>query len=177
MKSRVYLILSNIANKVCQRYWDRDTWSEIIGFLVIGCKSIHHAIICSLSFSFYVCPALAVFFSIIAFNFLREVLDPSSSGNVTRDPQRVFGYSAHYNPPYNGPDYGQQYYNHPAPPVPPPRPVAPYVEPVEPVEFDDGKPPGYSRGEDYDGYDDSYKKKYDGGDERDVTSPRPTYPA
>jgi len=49
----VNLILSDIANTVCERYWDRDTWSEIIGLLVIACKSIHYAIFCSL-ISFYV---------------------------------------------------------------------------------------------------------------------------
>lgn len=123
------------------------------------------------------CPALATFFSIIAFNYLREVLDPASAANVTRDPQRVFGYSAHYNPPYNNPGYNQHYYNYPAPSGLPPQNPASFVEPSEPVEADDGKPPGYTRGRDFQDYDDSYKKNYDeGGDERDVTSSKTPYP-
>ena len=60
MNRRVNSIHSNIANTVCVRYWERDSWSEIIGFLVIACKSILHAIFCSL-ISFFVVQHLPFF--------------------------------------------------------------------------------------------------------------------
>jgi len=141
------------ARDFCRRYYDRDSWSLIVGFLILT--------------------ALGIFFSLIAFSYLRQMLDPSSPGNVIREPQRSGHYPAHYNPPYGAPGYnpayGQDYYNYPAPAGPPPSGA--YPGPPGP-EYDT-KPPGYTG----DGWEDMQKKKH--GDEesgpsgeRDLASPK-----
>lgn len=104
---------------------------------------------------------LGIFFTIIAFSYLRQMLDPSSPGNVIRDPRRSAVHPTHYNPPYGSAGYNPGYFNYPAPSGPPPLP-----------EYD-GKPPGYTG----DGWEDMQKKNRDeesGGPsgERDVGSPR-----
>lgn len=99
------------------------------------------------------------------------MLDPSSPGNIIRDPQRSGFHSARYNPPYGAPGYnptyGQGFYNYPAPAGPPPSGAYP------PPDIDDGKPPGYTGN----GWEDGPKKRP--GDEesgpsgeRDLASPR-----
>ena len=115
------------------------------------------------------------------FNYLRQTLDPSSPGNVTRDPQRVFGFTPQYQPPYGPPppDRGSRpdYYNYPGPSVPPPH------DNDQEMHGYDNKPPGYTR-DGFEGYDDLQKgdDKIQGNDpqdgsgsrgERDVTSPNP----
>ncbi|KAF9452105.1 hypothetical protein P691DRAFT_756708 [Macrolepiota fuliginosa MF-IS2] len=85
------------AASLCQHYWDRDSWQEIVAFLVTT--------------------VLAFFFSAVAFSYLRQVLDPSSIVNASRAPSygaRNAAYPPpHYNPPYNG-QYNQPYYGQPA---------------------------------------------------------------
>jgi len=136
------------AKAFCNRYYDRDSWSLIVGFLILT--------------------GLGIFFSIIAFSYLRQMLDPASPANIIRDPQRSGFYPAHYNPPFGASaGYAQDYYNYPAPAGPPPSGA--YPGPPEP-EYDT-KPPGYTG----DGWEDMQKKGRDeegGPSERDVASPK-----
>ncbi|KXN83819.1 hypothetical protein AN958_01056 [Leucoagaricus sp. SymC.cos] len=79
------------ANQLCHHYWDRDSWQDIIAFLVTT--------------------LIATFFSSCAFAYLRQMLDPSSTANASRVPSyaaRNGNYPSHYNPPYNA-GYGQYY--------------------------------------------------------------------
>lgn len=116
------------AQDFCSHYYDRDSWSLILAFLILS--------------------GLGIFFSFLAFGYLRQMLDPSSPANVMRDPQRSGAFPAHYNPPYGyNTGYGQGYYNYPAPAGPPPSGA--YANPP-----DDGKPPGYTG----DGWEDMQKK-------------------
>jgi hypothetical protein len=90
------------------------------------------------------------------------MLDPSSPGNVIRDPQRSGFFPAHYNPPYGAPGYNPAYgqgYNYPVPAGPPPS----GLYPAPPV---DGKPPGYTG----DGWEDMQRKSPI--DEEDGTGPK-----
>jgi len=143
---------SSDARNFCNTYYDRDSWSLIVGFLILT--------------------GLAVFFSLLSFSYLRQMLDPSSPGNMIRDPQRSGFHSVHYNPPYGAPGYnptyGQGPYNYPAPAGPPPLGAYP-----GPPGTDDGKPPGYTG----DGWEDGLKKRPDDEEsgpsgERDVASPK-----
>lgn len=94
---------------------------------------------------------LGIFFSLIAFSYLRQMLDPSSSANVIRG-QRSDVYPSHYNPP--------RFY--PAPPGPPPSDAYP-----GPPDSEYTKPPGYTG----DGWD-TRKKNHDEEsiDETDVAT-------
>ncbi|KJA21274.1 hypothetical protein HYPSUDRAFT_55552 [Hypholoma sublateritium FD-334 SS-4] len=115
------------AQQWCQNQWDRDSWSDIVAFLIIT--------------------TLATFIAAIAFAFLRQLLDPTSPANQSRAPSS--GVPAHYAPPYpsynphpNNPSYPG--YNNPsAPPYAPPAgpPPGRFGAPEE-----EGKPPGYVRG-------------------------------
>ncbi|KAF8177662.1 hypothetical protein BJ912DRAFT_930248 [Pholiota molesta] len=147
------------AQSWCQAQWDRSSWSEVVSFLITS--------------------VLAAFFVAIAFSYLRQVLDPTSAANASREPQRTgagnFNYPSPYNPPYGGaPGYYPAY---PAPAGPPPGADAFVAPPYDP----EGKPPGYIRGEDYKGADGDAKKggygwagedevHGEGPSERDVTS-------
>lgn len=78
------------AQFVCQREWERDSWQEIVGFLIIS--------------------LLACFFWAIARGYLRQVLDPSSPVNASRAPSHAVRhdgappyYQAPYNPTYHPP--------------------------------------------------------------------------
>ncbi|KAF8961418.1 hypothetical protein BDZ97DRAFT_1211293 [Flammula alnicola] len=104
----------------CRDAWDRDSWSEVVAFLLTS--------------------LLAAFFSAIAFSYLRQVLDPASPANASREPaqHRMGAFPSHYNPPYN-PNGPAPYYSYPAPAGPPPSNA--FVAP--PYEAD-GKPPGTS---------------------------------
>jgi len=149
------------ARAFCNRYYDRDSWSEIVGFIILS--------------------MIAIFFCLIIFNYFRQSLDPSNPGNVTRDPQRVFGFTPQYQPPYGPPPnsgYRPDYYNYPGPAAPPP-----HDNIREGPEYDT-KPPGYV-GDGYEGYDDLRKgdqvkgnEPQDGSGlrgERDVTIPNTPY--
>ena len=129
---------------------------------------------------------LALFFAAVVFGFLRQLLDPTSAVNLTREPaaQRMgmgANYPSHYNPPYGAPgNYYPNYPAYPAPAGPPPGTDAFVAPPYDP----EGKPPGYIRGDDYKGPVGDSKKSNDGGygwaehdevhgegpSERDVTS-------
>lgn len=83
---------TNDANDLCQRYWDRDSWQDIVAFIFTT--------------------LIALFFSSCAFAYLRQMLDPSSPANAARAPSyahRMGDYPSHYNPAYNA-GYGQGYY-------------------------------------------------------------------
>jgi len=142
----------------CRRYFDRDSWSLFI--------------------SFFVLTALAVFFSLVALSFLRQVLDPSSAANVVRGP-RQRGPNPNYPSHYNGPYHPQTDYNS----FPYPGPNGFRNDAFVPPYDADGKPPGYVRGDDKDhNYGDRgslYKGDDDEGHgqtgERDVTSPKTGY--
>ncbi|PPQ67843.1 hypothetical protein CVT24_003149 [Panaeolus cyanescens] len=137
----------------CTRSWNRGSWSEILAFLIIS--------------------LLAAFLTAVAFNYFRQVLDPTSPANVSREPQqqRMDAYPSHYNPPYNPfapPPPNQPYYPYPPPAGPPPGQNADaFIPPY------DNKPPGYVRGDDYKGgYGEMNKTDRDdeGPSERDVTN-------
>ncbi|KAF9045279.1 hypothetical protein BJ165DRAFT_1476496 [Panaeolus papilionaceus] len=135
----------------CNRSWDRGSWSEILSFLIIS--------------------LLAVLLASIAFNYFRQVLDPTSPANVSREPrqERMDAYPSHYNPPYNpfAPPPNQPYYPYPPPAGPPPgQNTDAFIPPY------DNKPPGYVRGDEYKGgYGDMNKDDHDDGpSERDVTN-------
>lgn len=155
----------------CKNAYDRDSWSEIVGFLITA--------------------LIAAFFASVNFAFLRQVLDPTSPANMLREPgaQRNGAFPTHYNPPYGG--GGSNYYPSYAPPAgPPPRRqnTDAFVPPYAAGPDAEGKPPGYVRGDDYKGpgYDSTKKSLErheqedeqgygwaagrDGPSERDVTS-------
>ncbi|KAF5325475.1 hypothetical protein D9619_010065 [Psilocybe cf. subviscida] len=161
----------------CNRAYDRDSWSEILGLLTTT--------------------GIAAFFASVNFAFFRQVLDPTSPANMLREPgaQRNGAFPTHYNPPYGGgggygappnPNYFPSY----APPAGPPpgrQNTDAFVPPYAAGPNAEGKPPGYVRGDDYNGPGfDSTKKSLerheeegqgygwaaqrDGPSERDVTS-------
>ena len=129
---------------------------------------------------------MAVFFSVIAFSYWRQLLDPTSPANASRAPSaqvRAGGFPSHYTPAYNNNYAG---YNSSVPNLP----YQPYGanqgyefrerdDPFAPPYEADGKPPGYvgdGTAGDYKGeskHDDPFA---DGGpslnlrEERDVTS-------
>ena len=139
----------------------------------------------------YSYPVLGVLFSSIAFGYLHQLLDPTSSANSGRAPSnqvQLSGYSSYYNTSYNGyaPSYvgpysGQPYSSHyggggntaTGAYVPPPLQRHPEEERDEPfVPPEEGKPPSYSgEGKEFGAGDD--KEDSFGVHERDVTS-RPT---
>ncbi|KAJ7591247.1 hypothetical protein C8J56DRAFT_557847 [Mycena floridula] len=146
----------------CTNAWDHDSWADIVGLII------------SL--------ILAGIFTMVAFAYYRQVLDPSSPANVSRvAPGRFGAPPSHYNPPYNaavpnlgygysmpysgGPTEGYNVGNQYAPPPGPP-PAA--------REGHDAKPPDYLGGQA--GYgndkpDDPFADFEDTGrQERDVTS-------
>jgi hypothetical protein len=121
----------------CSSEWNHDSWADIVELLILILVS--------------------VVFSLFAYGYYRQLLDPTSSANVVRTPLRS-GFPTHYNPAFDasvpslgyqyGPGYGPQPYGQfPPPPGPPPA-----------MEGTDGKPPGYSGGPDY-GYEVDDKAK------------------
>ncbi|KDR76896.1 hypothetical protein GALMADRAFT_246006 [Galerina marginata CBS 339.88] len=142
------------ANNWCNNEWNRGSWSNIIAFLITT--------------------FLAAFFAVMAFGYLRQVLDPAHPANVLRGPasHRMGNFPSHYNPPYNpsnmpyggGPGY---YPSYPAPAGPPPnQSTDAFVPPYD----GSGKPPGYIRGDDFKGtYGETQKGEFDDGpSERDI---------
>ncbi|KAF8064928.1 hypothetical protein FPV67DRAFT_1500778 [Lyophyllum atratum] len=151
----------------CRKYWDRDSWSEVVAFLILT--------------------VLASLFTMLAFAYYRQLLDPTSPANASRAPSsqiRTGDFPSHYNPPYNAsvPNLSYSYgRGAPAPYSAQPQYAAPAGAPpghdesfVPPY---DGKPPGYSGG-DAKGYEVDGKDGKDpfadfeagGREERDVTS-------
>jgi multisubunit Na+/H+ antiporter MnhG subunit len=125
----------------CNRYWNRDSWSDIITFLLLT--------------------FVAGFFATVALAYLRQLLDPTSPANALRGPaqHRMGAFPSHYNPPYN-PNYGGgPGYSYPAPQGPPPNQEDAFVPPYE------NKPPGYVQG-DYRGEAGYGKGDYNWSDDR-----------
>ncbi|KAH9854538.1 hypothetical protein C2E23DRAFT_816907 [Lenzites betulinus] len=88
------------AKSFCDDAWNRDSLREII-FLIF-----------EIIFS--------IFFTVIAFAYYQQVLDPTSAANVSRAPvptTNVGGHPDHYNPPYDPEPYAP--YDAPAYPPPP----------------------------------------------------------
>jgi len=89
------------ANKWCNDSWNHDSWAEIVSLLILL--------------------VLAGMFTIFAFGYHRQLLDPTSAANASRAPSsqaRMGAFPTHYQPPYN-PSYsgpGMPY----APPQHPP---------------------------------------------------------
>jgi len=122
------------AQSWCNSEWDHDSWANIVELLIII--------------------FVTMIFSVTAFAWYRQLLDPSSAANVVRAPLRgpmsASAFPSHYNPAYNasvpslgyqyGPSYGQQPYGQFAPPPGPP----PAKDGVN-----DTKPPGYAGGPSY----------------------------
>jgi len=74
----------------CTREYDRDSFSIIVALLVVT--------------------AVAALFALFVFAYLRQLSDPTSPANVSRDPIRMGNfnynpqpYNPSYNPPYNPP--------------------------------------------------------------------------
>ncbi|KAJ3573097.1 hypothetical protein NP233_g2642 [Leucocoprinus birnbaumii] len=122
------------ASNLCNRYWDRDSWQDIIAFIVTT--------------------LIAMFFSSCAFAYLRQMLDPSSPANAARAPShahRMGDYPSHYNPAYNAGYGGPGYYGQQPPPtygygndafVPPYEPKPGYTPPEGKVGYsEDTKDP------------------------------------
>jgi len=125
------------ANSWCQSQWDHDSWADIVGLLIII--------------------FLSAMFSLFAWAYYRQLLDPTSAANVVRTPgPRDNAFPSHYNPAYDasvpslgyqyGPGYGQQYPQQPYPQfAPPPGPPPamkgadskPHDEPTYGYEVDD----------------------------------------
>jgi len=131
------------AASFCKNGWDHDSWSTIVSLLI--------EII------------LGVLFSMFAFAYYRQSLDPTSAANAMRAPSnqiRGQGYPQHYNPPYNASVPNLGYGNGPsayAPPAGPP----PQFEGAGYSVDDLGKPPGYEGGD--------YGSKFHGSDsDRDL---------
>jgi len=126
----------------CQNAYDRDSWQDIVSLLI------------------YI--FLVVSFSMLAWGYYRQVLDPTSVVNAIRAPSHQFNtYPAHYNPPYNAsvPNLG---YGYPAPPqtyAPPPG-APPAAKPAYGAEA-----PGYGTDDKENPFAD-----FDERTERDVTS-------
>ncbi|KAI0634316.1 hypothetical protein C8Q77DRAFT_1217519 [Trametes polyzona] len=100
------------AQNFCNSAWNRDSLREIL-FLIF-----------EIIFS--------IFFTLIAFAYYQQVLDPTSAANVSRTPAPAAeGYPDHYNRPYDSDPYATPYgaapsYQAYAPPPGPPPPAAGY---------------------------------------------------
>ncbi|KAG6811444.1 hypothetical protein H0H92_007361 [Tricholoma furcatifolium] len=118
---------------------------------------------------------LAFFFTVLAFAYYRQLLDPTSVANSSRAPSNQArlngGFPTHYNPPYDAsvPNLPYTYSAHPTygPPAGPPPGHEEHDETFVPPY--DGKPPGYTGG-DTKGYDVDGKDPFSDFEERDVTS-------
>lgn len=92
---------------------------------------------------------LAIFFSILAFSYWRQLLDPTSSANAARAPSaqvRTGGFPSHYTPAYNTnyPDYVSSVPNLPYQPYDQRYGYTEHDDPFAPPYEVDGKPPGYT---------------------------------
>ncbi|KIY67054.1 hypothetical protein CYLTODRAFT_397812 [Cylindrobasidium torrendii FP15055 ss-10] len=113
------------AQNWCSREWSHDSWADIVSLLItLG---------------------LAGFFTVVAFSYYRQLLDP----NASRMTVPANAPPQHYNPPYNASvpnlPYNQQW----AAPPPPQGWAAPQGPPPnwhEDVAANDSKPPGYTGG-------------------------------
>ncbi|KIY42961.1 hypothetical protein FISHEDRAFT_54362, partial [Fistulina hepatica ATCC 64428] len=97
----------------CTNAWSHDSYSDIVSLIFTT--------------------VLAALFSVVAFAFLRQLLDPASGPNSWRSPSnqvRAQGFPSHYSPPYNG-YVPNTTYNASQ--------DLPFVPPYDA----DGKPPGY----------------------------------
>ncbi|KAI0827344.1 hypothetical protein BC628DRAFT_1369102 [Trametes gibbosa] len=90
------------AQSFCNDAWNRDSVREII-FLIFEI-------------------ILSIFFTMIAFAYYQQVLDPTSAANVSRAPvptTALDGYPDHYNRPYDSEPYDAPAYAPPPGPPPP----------------------------------------------------------
>ncbi|THU85833.1 hypothetical protein K435DRAFT_843105 [Dendrothele bispora CBS 962.96] len=168
-------ITASEANEWCNDAWSHDSWADIVGLLILIFQPL----------------VISSFFTVTAFAYYRQLLDPTSIANVTRAPQNRMGpgYPQHYNPPYDGsvpplgyqygpppngqPPYGQPPYGGYAPPPGPPPGHQGYDVGTG------GKPPGFSGADGNVGYGVDDKENpfadfdepaHGPGEERDVTS-------
>ncbi|GBE83496.1 hypothetical protein SCP_0505470 [Sparassis crispa] len=116
------------ATSYCKDSWNHDSFVEII-MLVIELL-------------------LSIFFTMIAFAYYRQVLDPTSAANVSRrapatvtDPALESEYPSHYNPPYLGYDAPSVRYS-----PPPGMPPAPYDPIAKPPDYADEAGYGVGKG-------------------------------
>jgi hypothetical protein len=128
----------------CKNAWNHDSFSEIVSVLIEI--------------------VLGTLFSLIAFSYYRQLLDPTSPANAMRAPSNQartgFGFPQRYNPPYNGgmdgmggQGYGGSYPypvsgQYAPPPGPPPTKGGDdaFVPPYDHEQDRDGKLPGYDIG-------------------------------
>lgn len=117
------------ASAWCRDSWDHDSWALVVAFLILS--------------------VLAIFFSILAFSYWRQLLDPTSSANAARAPSaqvRTGGFPSHYTPAYNTnyPDYVSSVPNLPYQPYDQRYGYTEHDDPFAPPYEVDGKPPGYT---------------------------------
>ncbi|KAJ7764592.1 hypothetical protein DFH07DRAFT_811755 [Mycena maculata] len=143
------------ASDFCNNAWSQGSWQNIISLLITI--------------------FLACSFSVLAWGYYRQLLDPTSVVNQLRAPSNqvhLVNYPSHYNPPYNAsvPNLGYAY-GAPPPPMYGPPPGAP---PPRDATFSppQGKPPGFDEGVVGYGVDDKENPfaDFDERTERDVTS-------
>ncbi|KAF8801210.1 hypothetical protein BYT27DRAFT_7262244 [Phlegmacium glaucopus] len=104
----------------CRRQFDHDSFSNVVALLATS--------------------AVSAFFVPFVFAFHRQLRDPVSVANVSREPARMDAYPARYNPPYN-PSFQYQAPNGP----PPNMSTDAFVPPYEGA--DHHKPPTYEGGD------------------------------
>ena len=137
---------SSLLCTVCNNAWNRDSLDEIL-FLIfeisayIPCHPPPHLLpIRSCTIAFHASSVIAIFFTVIAFAYYHQVLDPTSAANVSRAPANFasgapgpYPYPDHYNRPYDTeagaynsnpyapyPSYEQPQPQYAPPPGPPP---------------------------------------------------------
>jgi len=117
------VVSSSEAEEWCRRQWDRNSFSNIVSLLATT--------------------AVAAIFSIFVFAYLRQLHDPTSVVNVSREPARFDVYPARYNPPFN-PPYNTAFQYQPPQGPPPNMSVDAFVPAYEGSE---SKPPTYEGGD------------------------------
>ncbi|OSD00534.1 hypothetical protein PYCCODRAFT_1446270 [Trametes coccinea BRFM310] len=129
------------ADSFCNSAWSRDSLNEIL-FLIFEI-------------------VFSIFFTLIAFAYYQQVLDPTSAANVSRAPAPAGdGYPDHYNRPYDSDPYAAApYAPYDAPPTNAPR----YAPPPGPPPADVGYGVGMSMEGDKD------RKDVKGDAESDMT--------
>ncbi|KAA1475333.1 hypothetical protein DENSPDRAFT_420719 [Dentipellis sp. KUC8613] len=111
----------------CKSAWNHDSWSEIVSLLIEI--------------------VLMGIFTMVAFSYYHQALDPTSAANASRVPvpQRD-SFPSHYNPAYSPGGSGGSYDPYAGPTYAPPPGPPPGVPPYRPHDEEAGKLPGYGVG-------------------------------
>ena len=124
---------------VCNNAWNRDSLDEIL-FLIFEIRTsgpFSPSYVSTRSRCSRMHAVVAIFFTMIAWAYYHQVLDPTSAANVSRTPANPLQgppnqYPDHYNPPYDaegGFGYNAPWQQQPAPQyAPPPGPPPSHTE-------------------------------------------------